>query len=236
MRFPSDPPETERNAFVRSALQEAARYEAETPAPEHLAVRALARHERAGRPCGQTRLVPRLAASAAVLLLLTSAAIRMQQTSQSALNEPRDSGQTYGKREVQQAMLPDLDLSAVTLPAITPDRLATFAGTAGGRHRFSRHAKLPRRRHSYAPAPPPERSELASANSMWKTETVQCQVITQAVTPVWVAQADPETATITVTPALFQIALQPADDADSNASPVAATLIPVRLEQENSQP
>ena len=58
----------------------------------------------------------------------------------------------------------------------------------------------------------------------------------QTLTPVWVAHTDPETAIVTMTPALFQLALQPADDADPTAAQIGATLIPVRFEQEVTQP
>ena len=78
--------------------------------------------------------------------------------------------------------------------------------------------------------------QTAGVVSVWKTETVRCEVITQTVTPVWVAQADPSTFTVVLAPAFLQISLQQDNTPDSTEAHVSAALIPVRLEQENPQP
>ena len=78
--------------------------------------------------------------------------------------------------------------------------------------------------------------QTAGVVSVWKTETVRCEVITQTVTPVWVAQADPSTFTVVLAPAFLQISLQPDNTSDSTEAHVSAALIPVRFEQENPQP
>lgn len=240
MKIPSEPNETERTGFVHAALQEAARYEAETVAPNDLVADALARSARSGRRYGQTRLIPGLVASTCGVVLLAGA-ILWPRTPHGLPGEDPAPKALATLSPDKKVALPDL--SAPTRfdsvqSALSPIDLGLFAIPAAQprpRHRIVRHKTHLRRRTPLAPIPPaPIRT--AGATGMWRTETVHCEVITRTITPVWVAQADPSTATIVLTPALFQLALQPDDLANPNASPVAATLIPVSFEQENTQP
>lgn len=240
MKIPSEPNETEHTGFVRAALHEAARYESETAAPNDLVAGALARHARSGRRCGQTRLVPGLAASALGVAFLVSVLL-CPRTHQGRLGEDPAPGPLTAKTPGKKVVLPDLSASArldmvrSRFPPIDWIRFTVDAGQPRHRHRIARHKPHLRPRTPLAPIPPsPVRT--AAVTSMWSTETVHREIITRTITPVWVAYSDPSTATIVLTPALFQLALQPDDIADATASQVAATLIPVRFEQENTQP
>jgi len=237
MRFPSEPNETGRTEVVHTALHEAARYESETTAPEDLVARALARHGRSGSRCGRSRLAPALFASACGLVLLIGIGLRLHGTHpQSGSRHLPGSASDVRLRPDEVASTRDtpIDVGPALLPSIDMTKFLVSAGALRHRHGGARQRFLRHRHPSLA-----QNSALrASANrsvGVWTTETVEREVVMQTLTPVWVAHADPETATITVTPALFQLALQP-DDADPTASQIGAAIIPVRFEQEKTQP
>jgi len=240
MRFPSEPNETGRTEVVHTALHEAARYESETTAPEDLVARALARHGRSGSRCGRSRLAPALFASACGLVLLTGIGFRLHGSHRpfGIGNLPESTATVRTKPDavtsVSTAGVPS-DPGSALLPPIETAKFLVSNGRFLPRYRRERHGRRPRLHSSLAQnsALPPRPNRTAG---VWTTETVEREVVMQTLTPVWVAHADSETATITVTPALFQLAIQPDDDADPTASQIGAALIPVRLEQEKTQP
>ena len=240
MKIPSEPNETEQTGFVRAALHEAARYEPDTVAPNDLVTGALARHAGSGRRCGQTRLVPGLAALALGMAFLANVLLWPRTPQGRSGGDPGPVSSTApipGKKVAVPEMSASarLDIVQTILPPIDLSLFAVPAGPLRHRHRLARH-NTHLRPHTYTAPIQPSPVGMAAANSMWSTETVHREVITRTITPVWVAHTNPDTATIVLTPALFQLALQPDDIADTTASPVAATLIPVRFEQENNQP
>ncbi len=249
MKFPSEPNETERTGLVRAALQEAARYETETVAPVNLVTNALARHNRSGRGCDQRRPTPVLVAATCGLFLL-GGALWLRMPHRLSLGEAvPNSAMAFLSR--QKSVLPDslalprIDLSPAFLAQIDLARLTASTERFRERSRNTHHSERHRRSGFLAQSPSGSNSSAprslsghkSPAHCVWTTETVHSEIITQALTPVWVAQTDPVTATIVLTPALFQLALQSDDDAaDSTTALVAATLIPIRFEQEKEQP
>ncbi|MCW3055073.1 MAG: hypothetical protein JWN14_4243 [Chthonomonadales bacterium] len=240
MRFPSEPNETGRTEVVQTALHEAARYESDTAAPKDLVARALARHGRSGSRCGRSRPAPALLASACGLILLMGIGFWLHGTHFQS-ESPHLPGSASAVRTKLDSVAPvsmagvSIDLGPALLPPIETAKFLVSNGRSLHRVRGVRHGRRPRLHSSLAQNSalplPPNRSA-----GVWTTETVEREVVMQTLTPVWVAHADPETATITVTPALFQLALQPDDDADPTATQIGATLIPVRFEQENTHP
>jgi hypothetical protein len=240
MKFPSEPNETQRTGFVRAVLQEAARYETETGAPNDLVTGALARHNRSGKRCQERRTVPVLVAATCGLALLAGAGLWLRTSHRAFDGHPAPDADTVFQSEQKRAVaersaLPRIDIASVLLEPIDMARSLVFSGGLRPLHRaarhYLRHRQLLLAAHIHPPSTPTNPSP-----SVWTTETVHCEVITQTVTPVWVAQADPETATIVLTPALFQVALEPDDASDPTETQVSAALIPVRFEQENTQP
>jgi hypothetical protein len=243
MKFPSDSNETHRTDVVRAALCEAARYEPEAPTPDDLVVRALARQERSGGRCGRSRLVPALAFSACGLVLLAGLALRSRKPHQPVTAESAEAyaADTGKKRLVAQAtpyrhtatvqnpVAWEQDVVRSLLPPLNVERFVLPAGHASARHRVAHHRMCQPQRRLWAgntrAAP-----RIHHTNSLWTTEIVQRVVVTETVTPIWIAKTDPVTATVVVTPALFQLSLQPDDAADTGTSQVAATIIPVSFE------
>lgn len=245
MKITSEPNSVNKSGFVQAALYEAARYESETVVPDDLVTGALARHERSSRRCGRSRLVPVLITSACGLVLVLGAALWLRMPSRL----PDDnflSGRVTAMRSANKAPLPDLsalptlDLIRSILPPISAE---TFAGMFKGpiaqlrsRHWIVRHTTHRQKRFHLvhnASAPP---TKVNCSPGIWTTETVHREVITETLTPVWVAQPDPTNAAIVLTPALFAVSLQPDSGSDPTQAEVSATLIPVRYEQENIQP
>lgn len=238
MRFPSEPNETGRTDAVHSALHEAARYESETVAPEDLVARALARHGRVGSRCGQPRLAPALLASACGLALLIGVGFWLHgahlQFGRQSL--PGPTAAVRPKPDTLATVLTagaPIDIEPALLPPINTAKFLVSAGPFRHRHwrprqGFLRHPHPSLAQNSALPTP------SNRSAGVWTTETVEREVVMQTLTPVWVAHADPETATITLTPALFQLALQPNDDADPAAAEVRAALILVQFEQEKT--
>lgn len=236
MRLPSDSDPTRRTEFVRAALREAAQYEAESAPPENLVSAALTRHERAGRDCGRIRIMPARVALACGLVLTTAIVVRLSLPQDSASTGRKTAAKAEvsvpAKNGLQVAVKTDrIDPAFFVLSSLDLSRRALSSGSAVGRRRLA----MSRARRHYTARPPYRATHPASAASVWRTETVQCEVVTQTVTPVWIAQPDPETATVVLTPALLQMVVQP-DASENDVPPVQTALIPVRLEQENNQP
>ena len=240
MRFLSKPNETGRTDMVQTALHEAARYEAETAAPEDLVVRALARHGRSGNRCDVSRLAPALLASACGMVILIGCGFWLHR-SQPLVTGHSLPGRTTAVRTKPNTVAPVsieatyVDIGPALLPPIGTAEFLISAGPLRHRHRRTHQVSLPHPHPSLVQNSPLPPTTNRSA-SVWTTETVEREVVTQTLTPVWVAHTDPETATITMTPALFQLALQPNDDADPAAAEVRAALILVQFEQEKTHP
>ena len=213
MNFPSEPNETERTDFVHAALHEAARYEAETEAPNDLVSAALARHHRSGRACGQRRPVPVLVAASFGVVLLAGAGMWLHMPHRLSQERPK-TGPPLAFQPEPKAVLPDTAMRPRIgiVPALLPPmETAKWFGSAGSsqpRHRIARH-HVHRRKRLLVADNHTLTTETNAVHSVWTTETVHCEIVTQTLTPVWIAHADPETATIVLTPALFQLALQP---------------------------
>jgi hypothetical protein len=224
---------------MHAVLQEAARYEPETSVPGDLVRAALAQHDRFGRRCDERRPVPLLVAGACGLALLVSGGLWLRLPRHRFAGFPTSAPVTAflsGQKVAASPSfpLPGIDFTPALLPPIDmtnflPARpLAPPARIA--RH-FRRHGQRIAASQIH-PAP----SKTLPTHSVWTTETVHTELVTQTVTPVWVAQADPETSTVILTPALFQLALQPDNPSDPTETEVSAALIPVRFAQENPQP
>ena len=252
MKIPSESNETGRTGPLYVALHEAARYEAETGAPADLVVEAMARYRRSGSRCSQMRLLrPGLVASACGLVLLLGVTLWSRIPPRLAANFA-DSGPKAVRPAAIKSDVPDLSrlpllaIARSLLPSIDaamceaspelPCRQHPLVHRAMRTH--PRFLQAQNRLYPYArqaqnrPCP----AQTQPTAGLWTKEIVQREVITQTVTSVWVAQSDSATASIILTPALFQLALQPEDGSDATDAPVAATLIPVSLEQENNQP
>ena len=240
MKFPSKPNETERTVCVHAALQEAARYESETAAPASLIAEALARHERSGRNCGRRQPLPLFVASACGLVLLAGIGLWLHMPHRHSKDLPVTGSAAAIPPKPKAGLpyspaLPRLDTAPVLLPPIDMAGWLVSAGHIRHKHWVAHHElRRPLRLSQAQNKPLPARPNCAA--SVWTTETVHYEVITQTLTPVWVAQVDPAAAAVVLTPALFQLALQPDDASDSAEAQVSAALIPVRFEQENPKP
>ena len=240
MNFPSEPNETERTDFVHAVLHEAARYEAETQAPNDLVTAALARHNRSGRGCRQRRPVPVLVAATCGLVLPAVVGLWLRLPHRLA-GERQQNGPTTALQSKQKPVLrntpalPPIDIAPALLPPIDPIRWLVSTGATRHRHRIARH-KVYRRHPLLVTDNRPLTTETNAVHSVWTTETVHCEVVTRTLTPVWIAHADPDTATVVLTPALFQLALQPDNPDDPTETQVSASLIPIRFEQEKDRP
>jgi hypothetical protein len=240
MKIPSEPNETQRTGFVRAVLQEAARYETETGVPDDLVTGALERHNRSGKRCQERRPVPILVAATCGLALLAGAGLWLRTSHRASVGWPAPDTDTAFQSEqktavVEGSALPPIDIASVFLAPLDMARSLVFSGGLRPLHRAARHY-LHHRQRLLAARSHPLSTPTNPSHSVWTTETVHREVITQTVTPVWVAQADPETSTIVLTPALFQVALESDDASDPTETQVSAALIPVRFEQENTQP
>ncbi len=237
MKIPSEPKAPNSTGFVEAALQEAARYESDTVAPDSLVVGALARQ---GLSCRRSLLLPRLVASACGLALLLGVSLWLRSphrplktgvapdpiTAVHPSNKPLLPDTSAPRpRDMVRAILPPAGSGLVKVP-ILPWRHR--------RHVARHYPQHPHRRLLARNNPLP--TTTRRSNGIWKTETVHCEVITQTATPVWIAQRDPETAAILLAPALFQLTLQPDDASNPAEAHIAATLIPVRFEQEDIRP
>ncbi|MCW3097812.1 MAG: hypothetical protein JWL77_3430 [Chthonomonadaceae bacterium] len=240
MKFPSEPNEMQRIGFVSAVLQEAARYETETGPPDDLITEAMARHNRSGKRCQERRPVPVLVAATCGLALLAGAGLWLRTSHRASAGHPAPDADTAFRSEqktvvAEGSTLPHLDLASILLAPVDSARSLTSLGGLQPLRRAARHYLHDRQRMPAARSHPLS-TPTNPSHSVWTTETVHREVITQTVTPVWVARADPETSTIVLTPALFQVALEPDDASDPTETQVSATLIPVRFEQENTQP
>jgi hypothetical protein len=237
MKIPSEPKAPNSTGFVEAALQEAARYESDTVAPDSLVIGALARH---GLACSRSLLLPRLVASACGLALLLGVTLWLR-----APHRPLKTGVAPDPitafHPSNKPLLPDTsaprprELVRATLsPAVSGLYKVPILHWRHRRHVARHYTQHPHRRLLARNNPLP--TPMRRSNGMWKTETVRCEVITQTATPVWIAQRDPETAAILLAPALFQLTLQPDDVSNPTEAHIAAALIPVRFEQENTRP